>query len=176
MKNNSIELITEFSETGESLRTETFLTRGTIKLVMVYECVSFLSLLKDVPNTNEVQQMIDLVTRIYDEQFTKNQLIDGLPSHKAVPELYQQIVFIASGNQVVDEVKDTVKNDKDINSKTVSSWKEYKGHLNDLIKDMTKEGKDINEVLNLPYAFMMTDLSEEIRKVERKESMLDAFM
>lgn len=176
MKNNSIELITEFSDNGEPLRTETFLTRGTIKLVMVYECVSFLSLLKDVPNTNEVQQMIDLVTRIYDEQFTKNQLIDGLPSHKAVPELYQQIVFIASGNQVVDEVKDTVKNDKDINSKTVSSWKEYKGHLNDLIKDMTKEGKDINEVLNLPYAFMMTDLSEEIRKVERKESMLDAFM
>lgn len=176
MKNNSIELITEFSETGEPLRTETFLTRGTIKLVMVYECVSFLSLLKDVPNTNEVQQMIDLVTRIYDEQFTKNQLIDGLPSHKAVPELYQQIVFIASGNQVVDEVKDTVKNDKDINSKTVSSWKEYKGQLNDLIKDMTKEGKDINEVLNLPYAFMMTDLSEDIKKVERKESMLDAFM
>ena len=176
MKNNSIELITGFSDTGEPLRTETFLTRSTIKLVMVYECVSFLALLKETPDTHQVQEMIDLVTRIYDNQFTKNQLIDGLPSHKAVPELYQQIVFIASGNQITDEVKDTVKSDKDIDSKEVKTWKEYKGQLNDLIKDMTKEGKDINEVLNLPYAFMMTDLSEEVKKVERKESMLDAFM
>ncbi|MBM6630300.1 hypothetical protein JTF04_11445 [Mammaliicoccus vitulinus] len=175
MKNNSIELITEFSDTGEPLRTETYLTRPTVKLVMVYECVSFLALLKDTPNTNEVQQMIDLVVRIYDEQFSKHQLIDGLPSHKAVPELYQQIVFIASGNQVTDEIDDEVKKDSKVKSKTVSSWKEYKGHLNDLIKDMTKEGKDINEVLNLPYAFMMTDLSEDIKKVKRTESMLDAF-
>ncbi|WP_423135863.1 phage tail assembly chaperone GT, partial [Mammaliicoccus sciuri] len=88
----------------------------------------------------------------------------------------QQIVFIASGNQITDEVKDTVKSSKDIDSQEVKSWKEYKGQLNDLIKDMTKEGKDINEVLNLPYAFMMTDLSEEVKKVERKQSMLDAFM
>ena len=120
--------------------------------------------------------MLDLVVRIYDEQFSKNQLIDGLPSHKAVPELYKQILFVASGNQVSDEIEDTVKSNPKIKSQEIKTWKEYKGQLNELIKDMTKEGKDMNEVLNLPYAFMVTDLSEEVKKVEHKESMLDAFM
>uniref|UniRef100_UPI001AEC3E2C phage tail assembly chaperone G n=1 Tax=Staphylococcus sp. GDK8D68P TaxID=2804092 RepID=UPI001AEC3E2C len=105
MKNNSIELITQFDESGNPVRTETFLTRPTIKLVLVYECVSFLSTLSETPDTNDIQQMMDLTVRIYDEQFTKNQLIDGLPSHLAVPTLYQQIIFIASGNQITDEIE-----------------------------------------------------------------------
>lgn len=41
---------------------------------------------------------------------------------------------------------------------------------------MTKDGKDINEVLNLPFIFMMNDLQQETKKVERQESMLDAFL
>lgn len=176
MKNSSIELVVEFSDTGEPLRKETFVTRPMIKLSLVYECVSFLSILEDNPNTNDIQLMLDLVVRIYDEQFSKNQLIDGLPSHKAVPELYKQILFVASGSQISDEIEDTVKSNPDIRSQEIKTWKEYKGQLNELIKDMTKEGKDMNEVLNLPYAFMVTDLSEEVKKVEHKESMISAFM
>ncbi len=175
MKNNSIELITQFDESGNPVRTETFLTRPTIKLVLVYECVSFLSTLSETPDTNDIQQMMDLTVRIYDNQFTKNQLIDGLPSHLAVPTLYQQIIFIASGNQITDEIEQNVKSNSEVDSQEIKSWKEYKNHLNKLIQDMTKEGKDMNEVLNLPYAFMMTDLSEEVKTVERTESMLDAF-
>jgi len=177
MKYNSIELVTEISETGEPIKTETFLTRPTTdKLLLVYECVSFLSTIEDNPNNHQVQQMLDLVTRIYDYQFTKNQLMQGLTSYKAVPELYRQIVFIASGNQISDDIEETVKNNKDIDSQSVKTWKEYKGQLNSLIKEMTKEGKDINEVLNLPYTFMMSDLSEEFKKVEKTESMIAAFI
>ena len=170
MKNNSIELITEFSDNGEPLRTETFLTRSTIKLVMVYECVSFLALLKETPNTHQVQEMIDLVTRIYDNQFTKNQLIDGLPSHSAVFELYEQITFVASGKHIDEEIADDAK------STTVNSWEDYKNNLKATIQDMTKEGnQSVNTVLDMPFYFVFDELNGEAKKKEQSSSMLSAF-
>ncbi|MDT0702026.1 phage tail assembly chaperone GT [Mammaliicoccus sciuri] len=41
---------------------------------------------------------------------------------------------------------------------------------------MTKNGEQsINDVLELPFNFVMDELSQDTKSVERKESMLDAF-
>ncbi|WP_192977861.1 phage tail assembly chaperone GT [Mammaliicoccus vitulinus] len=58
----------------------------------------------------------------------------------------------------------------------IPTWEEHKQNLKKLIRDMAKEGKDINEILKLPFNFIMDELTEEDKTKERKESMLDAFM
>lgn len=170
MKSNNIELVTEFDSEGTPTKVETFVTRPTIKLSLVYECVSFLASLKTNPNNNELHQMMDLVVRIYDGQFSKNQLIEGLESHKALIELYEQIIFVASGQQVDEEVSDEVK------STSVNSWEDYKNNLKATIQDMTKEGnQSVNTVLDMPFYFVFQELNGEAKKKQHTESMLSAF-
>lgn len=170
MKSNTIELVTEVDSEGTPIRRETFVTRPTIKFSLVYECVSFLSSLKDNPTNNELHQMMDLVVRIYDEQFSKNLLIDGLPSHSAVLELYEQITFVASGKHIDEEVPNEVK------STTVNSWEDYKNNLKATIQDMTKEGNlSVNSVLDMPFYFVFDELNGEAKKKEESSSMLGAF-
>src|SRR5699024_11690145 len=94
MKSNTIELVTEVDSEGTPTRRETFVTRPTIKFFLVYECVSFLSSLKDDPTNNELHQMMSLVVRIYDEQFSKNLLIDGLPGNSEVIKLNEEIIRV----------------------------------------------------------------------------------
>lgn len=172
METNSIDIISKFSDDYVPIEIDTYVTRPNISLMTVYECVSFLSSMKDKPNTNDIQVMLDLVVRIYDDQFTKRELMNGLSSQHGTHELYEQILFVASGKNA--DIDNDVK--QEVEGQEVSSWQDYKSQLNDLIKDMTKDGKDINEVLNLPFIFMMNDLQQETKKVERQESMLDAFM
>lgn len=170
MKTNNIELATEFDSTGNPTRYETFVTRPTIKLSLVYECVSFLSSLKTNPNENELHQMMDLVVRIYDEQMSKSQLIDGLPSNIAVLELYEQIMFVASGKNVDEELADKAK------TTTVSSWADYKENLRATIQDMSKqEGQSVQAVLDLPFFFVFDELNKEAKKKEKTTSMFEAF-
>jgi hypothetical protein len=170
MKSNTIELVTEVDSEGNPTRYETFVTRPTIKLSLVYECVSFLSSLKDNPNKNELHQMMDLVVRIYDEQFSKNLLIDGLPSHTALFELYEQIIWVASGKHIDEEIPSDAK------STTVNSWEDYKNNLKATIQDMTKEGnQSVNSVLDLPFFFVFEELNGEAKKKEQSSSMLSAF-
>lgn len=171
MKSNSIELATEFDSEGVPTRYETFVTRPTIKFSLVYECVSFLSSLKDNPTNDELQVLLDLVIRIYDEQFTKNQLIDGLPAYSATIELYKQVVFIASGQNIDEELQnDEVKNE------TINSWEDHKNNLKATIQDMTKEGnQSVNSVLDMPFYFVFDELNGEAKKKQHTESMLSAF-
>lgn len=172
METNSIDIITKFSDDYVPIEIDTYVTRPNISLMTVYECVSFLSSLTDKPNTKDIQVMLDLVVRIYDSQFTKRELMNGLSAHKGSHELYEQILFVASGKHA--DIDSDVK--KEVDDQEISSWQDYKTQLNDMIKEQTKDGKDINEVLNLPFIFMMNDLQEETKKVERQESMLDAFL
>lgn len=170
MKNNNIKLATEFDSEGTPQRYETFVTRPTIKLSLVYECVSFLSTLKTNPTDDELQTMLDLLVRIYDEQFSKNTLIDGLPAQRAVIEIYEQITFIASGKQVDEELADEAK------TTTVNSWEDYKNNLKATIQDMTKDGnQSVNSVLDMPFFFVFDELNGEAKKKEKASSMFEAF-
>ena len=171
MKSNNIEIVTQFNSSGEPLKWETFNTRPSLKLSLVYECVSFLSSSKSNPNIDELHQLLDLIVRIYDEQFTKSQLIEGLPVNEAMSNLYEQVVFVASGKNVDDEV-----DNKDINQTVVNSWEDYKNNLKATIQDMVKEGgQTINNVLDMPFYFVFEELNGETKRKEHKQSMLDAF-
>ena len=171
MKSNNIEIVTQFNSSGEPLKWETFNTRPSLKLSLVYECVSFLSSSKSNPNIDELHQLLDLIVRIYDEQFTKSQLIEGLPVNEAMSNLYEQVVFVASGKNVDDEV-----DNKDINQTVVNSWEDYKNNLKATIQDMVKEGgQSINNVLDMPFYFVFEELNGETKRKEHKQSMLDAF-
>ncbi|MBF7023752.1 phage tail assembly chaperone GT [Staphylococcus kloosii] len=171
MKSNNIEIVTQFNSSGEPLKWETFNTRPSLKLSLVYECVSFLSSSKSNPNIDELHQLLDLIVRIYDEQFTKSQLIDGLPVNGAMSNLYEQVVFVASGKNVDEQV-----DNKDINQTVVNSWEDYKNNLKATIQDMVKEGgQSINNVLDMPFYFVFEELNGETKRKEHKQSMLDAF-
>jgi hypothetical protein len=46
-----------------------------------------------------------------------------------------------------------------------------------MLQMMKEGGKDINDILDMPFAFFMEIVDESNKKnVEKKESMLDAFL
>lgn len=95
-----------------------------------------------------IDQMLDMVVDIYNNQFTKDDLLDRLHAPDAVEELQQQIQFIAQG-QMDEERKATSENH--LNS---ISYKEHKENMKKLMLQMIKEGgKDINDILDMPFAF-----------------------
>lgn len=171
MKHSKIELATEFNDEGIPTRYETFITRLSIPFSLVYECVSFLASLKDNPDNDELHVMIDIVVRVFDNQFTKNQLIDGLPSYSATHELYKQVVFIGSGQNLDDEVEP----DDNVQSTSVNGWLDHKENLKRTIQKMVKDGEQsYNDVLEIPFYLVFDDLNTKA-KAERKSSMLSAF-
>ncbi len=170
MKSNKIVLVTEFDKIGNSIRKETFVTRPTIKFSLVYECASFLASTNSKMNNDQLHQMLDLVVRIYDEQFTKNQLIHGLSSHNAMRELIEQITFVAKGRHIDEKVSNDVKATK------VNSWEDHKNNLKAQIRDMTKDGnQSVNTVLDMPFYFVFDELNGETKKTQHVDSMFDAF-
>ncbi|MCA1029359.1 hypothetical protein LCM23_25440 [Cytobacillus kochii] len=54
---------------------------------------------------------------------------------------------------------------------TPEKQKEY---MDKLIVDLMKDGKDINEILNMPFHFMLEVLKEK-HKPEQKKSLIAAF-
>ena len=172
MKNNTIELAVEFDAQGYPTSYNTYVTRpNKITFMLVYECLSFLADLNDMPTSTEVYQMIDLVCRIYDHQFSSSQLMDGLDSHLGTFILYEQIQFIGSGNSIDGEASTEVKN-----TEGPRTWKDAKENMKGVYQDMAKqEGSDINSILNLPFYFVFDELNKDVQKKNYKESMLDAF-
>lgn len=173
MKNSVIELVTKFNDDGLPTETETFVTRQNISFALVYESVSFLADLNGDPDDNELHTMLDLVVRIFDKQFTKNQLINGLQAQTATMEIYRHIVFSASGKAMESEVE---AND-DIKRQEVNGWEDHKQNLKSTIQKMVKEGEQsFNDVLDLPFYFVFDELNTKAKdKGEKKSSMLDAF-
>lgn len=173
MKHSRIELATEFDSEGTPTQFETFITRQNISFSLVYECVSFLASLKDNPEDDEIHIMIDIVTRIFDEQFTKKQLINGLQAHSATYELYKHIVFVASGQSLDSEVESS----SEVSNTKVNGWEEHRDNLKSTIQKMVKEGEQsYNDVLDLPFFLVFDELNTQAKeKVEQKNSMLDAF-
>lgn len=49
--------------------------------------------------------------------------------------------------------------------------------MRDFMRSMMKEGKDINELMEMPFSFFMELVEEEAeKKVTKTTSMIDAFM
>lgn len=58
------------------------------------------------------------------------------------------------------------------------NYKEHKENMKKLMLEMMKEGgKDINDILDMPFAFFMELVDENNKKnVKKTHSMIDAFM
>jgi hypothetical protein len=106
LKRNMIELVKEVKE-GEIV-TEKYLTPVFIPLSTVYQAIDLTNDLENNTKLNEkelIEKLIYFVANdIYKGQFTKEELTNGLHAPEAIKNLYEQILFIARGQQN-DEAK-----------------------------------------------------------------------
>ncbi|MGD7021781.1 phage tail assembly chaperone G [Rossellomorea vietnamensis] len=101
LKRNMIELVKEVKE-GEIV-TEKYLTPVFIPLSTVYQAIDLTNDIEKNTKLNEkelIEKLIDFVANnIYKGKFTKVELTNGLHAPDAVQTLYEQILFIARGQQ-----------------------------------------------------------------------------
>ncbi|WP_262372661.1 phage tail assembly chaperone G [Sutcliffiella horikoshii] len=101
LKRNMIEIVKEVKE-GEIV-TEKYLTPVFIPLATVYQAIDLSNDLEKNTGLNEkelIEKLLDFVANdIYKGQFTKEELTKGLHAPDAVQTLYEQILFIARGQQ-----------------------------------------------------------------------------
>lgn len=106
LKRNMIELVKEVKE-GEIV-TEKYLTPVFIPMSVVYEAIDLMEL-AEKEETSERELMdkfLDFVaTKVYNKQFTKEELINGLHAPEASQTLQEQIMFIAQGTQTEETKK-----------------------------------------------------------------------
>ncbi|MCM3180244.1 phage tail assembly chaperone G [Cytobacillus horneckiae] len=110
LKRNMIELVKEV-KAGEVV-TEKYLTPVFIPFSVVYEAVDMVEEIdKSEKNKNSssekelIDKLIDFVAnKVYDKQFTKEQLFNGLHAPNAIETLQEQIMFVSQGRQN-DETK-----------------------------------------------------------------------
>ncbi|MEK5524144.1 phage tail assembly chaperone G [Heyndrickxia sp. FSL W8-0423] len=111
LKRNMIELVKEVKE-GEVV-TEKYLTPVFIPLSVVYEALDLVetidkSLSGEIDANEEIDLMDQLLnfvsSKLYGNQFTKDELFNGLHGPDAIETLQEQILFIARGRQS-DETK-----------------------------------------------------------------------
>ncbi|MFP3512960.1 hypothetical protein SB775_25800 [Peribacillus sp. SIMBA_075] len=110
LKRNMIELVKEVKE-GEIL-TEKFLTPVFIPFSVVYEAIDLTEEMdksEDNKKSSSEKEMIDklldfVANKIYNKEFTKEDLFNGLHAPDAIQTLQEQIIFVAQGQQT-DETK-----------------------------------------------------------------------
>jgi hypothetical protein len=104
LKRNMIELVKEVKE-GEII-TEKYLTPVFIPFSVVYEALDMVEEIdKSKKEKDLLEKMLDFVaTKVYNNQFTKDDLVKGLHAPDSSRVLYQQILFITQGAQS-DETK-----------------------------------------------------------------------
>lgn len=113
LKRNMIELVKEVKE-GEII-TEKFLTPPFIPLSVVYQAIDLNVESMKMTEENEkeyVEKLADFVVNdIYKNQFTKEQLINGLHAPDAIKTLTEQVIFITRGRQTDETKKYLAKKD-----------------------------------------------------------------
>lgn len=105
LKRNRLELVKEVN--GEEVVTENYLTPVFIPFGVVYEAMDLKDEIeglvkKSDPGTEKelIDRMILFITeKIYNNQFTKEELINGLHAPNAMRELQEQVAFVANGHQ-----------------------------------------------------------------------------
>jgi hypothetical protein len=105
LKRNMIEIVKEIKE-GEII-TQKYLTPVFIPFSIIYEALDMIEEINKAKTEKDLlDKMIDFVaTRIYNNQFTKEELFNGLHAPDASRILYEQILFITQGAQSDDTKK-----------------------------------------------------------------------
>ena len=106
LKRNMIEIVKDVKE-GE-LVTEQYWTPLFIPMSIVYEAMDLLDSLDndgELSEKDKMERLIDFIAKtIYKDQFTADELRNGLHAPQALETLYAQIIFVAQGVQT-DETK-----------------------------------------------------------------------
>lgn len=114
MKRNFIKLIKEVKDDNEVIY-NTYLTPVFVPFRMMYEASDVQSELEKASETKEedpkkeMDMMLDMVVKIYNNQFTRDELIDGLHSPDAVRILSEQIDWVAQGKMNDQAKKELAK-------------------------------------------------------------------
>ncbi|PKR79184.1 hypothetical protein CEY16_05405 [Halalkalibacillus sediminis] len=108
LKRNMIELVKDVKQ-GE-LVTEKYLTPLFIPMKKVYEAVDTLEKINSSAGTAKserelIDNLLIFVVDLYDQQFTKEELFNGLHGPDATRKLQEQIIFAARGIQDDDTKK-----------------------------------------------------------------------
>lgn len=99
------------TDTEGNAKYDTFITPTQIPFRKIYDAADLMDGASD-ENTSaqeNIDQMLDMVVDIYNNQFTKDDLLDRLHSPDAVEELQQQIQFIAQGQMDEERKKQLAK-------------------------------------------------------------------
>ena len=171
MRTNKIELVEDYDELGNILNSKMYVSKLNINLEIIYECVNILTELEKGNEEIDIYDVADLVVRIYDKQFTQHDLLTKLDAVTMKVELIDQINFFASGQGFKSKSKVNFDN------ASTSSWEDYRNYLKNFLKETMKEGKDINELMDMPFSFFMELVDEDNQKnVKHTDSMIQAFM
>ena len=87
------------TDTEGNAKYDTFITPTHIPFRKIYDAANLMDGASDEETSAQenIEQMLDMVVDIYNNQFTKDDLLDRLNAPDAVEELQQQIEFIAQG-------------------------------------------------------------------------------
>src|SRR5699024_11010700 len=111
--------------------------------------------------------MMDFIAnKAYNGQFTKDDLVERLHAPDAINILQEQIGFIASGEQS-GGTRDFF-GEKELTSEDFTPEKQ-KEYMDNLIRDLMKDGMKINDIMDMPLTFVM-DLMEEKHKATKEKS------
>lgn len=99
------------TDTEGNTKYDIFITPTQIPFRKIYDAADLMDGTSD-ENTSaqeNIDQMLDMVVDIYNNQFTKDDLLDRLHAPDAVEELQQQIQFIAQGQMDEERKKQLAK-------------------------------------------------------------------
>lgn len=108
LKRTAIELVTEYDEVNDEVKTQIYYTPKFIPFAVVYEAVELSERVEKVGEKKEesfsetqfFDEMADFVAnKVYAGKFTTEELINGLHAPDAVQTLQEQVMFIAQGAQ-----------------------------------------------------------------------------
>ncbi|WP_342515413.1 hypothetical protein [Sutcliffiella sp. FSL R7-0096] len=105
LKRNRIELVTGVN--GEEVVTKNYLTPVFIPFGVVYEAMDLKDEIEESSKEEEpgkekvlMDKMVNFIAeKVYNKQFTKEDLINGLHAPNAMQELQEQLAFVANGQQ-----------------------------------------------------------------------------
>ncbi|GGA99604.1 hypothetical protein ERX37_05455 [Macrococcus hajekii] len=109
MKRNYIRLVKEMKNNEPVF--DTFVTPAFIPFKMMYQAVDLMDEMQGdkVTEKQAFDMMLDMVVDIYNKQFSKEQLMDGLHAPDALTELQEQVAFVAEGRMSEERKKELAK-------------------------------------------------------------------
>lgn len=102
-KRNFIKLVDEIKDNGEVVY-KTYITPSFIPMRKILDATEILSGNDDYNDAQLFDVMLDFIVDIYQNQFTKEDLLEKLHAPDAINEIESQISFVAEG-QLSDERK-----------------------------------------------------------------------